>query len=182
MSMKIYTKTGDDGHTGLFGGKRVPKYADRIEAYGTVDELNSYLGLLNDHIEDETIHQFLLEQQHHLFNLGSVLACDPESNFQMNGIEKSDVFHIEQQIDQMQEQLPKLKNFILPGGHVSISLAHVCRTVCRRAERRVVGLNEKESVDPINLLYLNRLSDYFFVLARYLGMKKNIPETKWESK
>lgn len=180
--MKIYTKAGDDGNTSLFGGRRIPKYADRIESYGTVDELNSFLGLLKDEVEIEEVQTFLLKIQHNLFDIGSVLATDPNSDFKLPGVNESDVALIEESIDEMQEILPPLKHFILPGGHKAVSYAHICRTVCRRAERRVVAVSASEEVDKQIILYLNRLSDYFFVLGRYLGLKLNVEEVKWESK
>jgi cob(I)alamin adenosyltransferase len=180
--MKIYTKTGDDGKTSLFGGKRLPKYADRIECYGTVDELNSFVGLLNDSLGNADVNEMLLKIQHNLFNIGSVLATDPDGDIKLPGVDAKDIETIELAIDKMQEELPELKNFILPGGEVAVSVAHICRTVCRRAERRVVGLANEESVDPNIILFLNRLSDYFFVLARFIGFQMGIPEVKWESK
>lgn len=180
--MKIYTKAGDDGKTSLFGGKRIPKYADRIESYGTVDELNSFVGLLTDELEIKEVKDFLLKVQHNLFDIGSVLATDPNSEFNLPCVNESDVSRIEQSIDNMQEQLPTLKHFILPGGHKVVSYTHICRTVCRRAERRVVAVSASEEVDNNIILYLNRLSDYFFVLGRYLGLQLGVEEVKWESK
>lgn len=180
--MKIYTKAGDDGKTSLFGGKRIPKFADRIESYGTVDELNSFVGLLNDSLTLPTIKKELLAIQHNLFDLGSVLATDPEGDFKLKGVDAEDTARIEQSIDKMQEVLPVLKNFILPGGHESVSYAHICRTVTRRAERRVLAVAETEEVDKEIILYLNRLSDYFFVLGRYIAQEIGVDEIKWEAK
>ncbi len=180
--MKIYTKAGDDGKTSLFGGKRIPKYADRIESYGTIDELNSFIGVLVDHLQNEDMKAFLLDIQHNCFNIGSVLATDPASGFKLPCVEASDIEIIEKAIDTMQVMLPELKNFILPGGHPAVSYAHVCRTICRRAERRVVALDNTEKVDQNIILYLNRLSDYFFVLSRYIGMELGVGEIKWQSK
>ncbi len=180
--MKIYTKTGDDGTTSLFGGKRLPKFADRIESYGTVDELNAFIGLLRDGLDDDRIREVLHEIQNCLFNMGSVLATDPGSGFELPGIEKEDIDLLEGEIDAMQSKLAPLKNFILPGGLPSVSYAHICRTVCRRAERRVVGLAQNEDIDALIINYLNRLSDYFFVLGRYIAVLNGVEEVKWQSK
>lgn len=180
--MKIYTKAGDDGKTSLFGGKRIPKYADRIESYGTVDELNSFIGLLKDGLGDSVLSPQLLVIQHNLFNIGSVLATDKDADFNLPGVGPDDVAEIERNIDLLQAQLTPLKNFILPGGDTRVSHAHICRTVCRRAERRVVAVHAQEPLDTHIILYLNRLSDYFFVLARYIAHVNGINEIKWESK
>ncbi len=179
--MKIYTKTGDKGETSLFGGKRISKDDLRIEAYGTVDELNTFTGVLHDLCDNSEIKQELQSIQSLLFNLGSVLASDPEKNFQLPGIRQKHIDALESSMDRMDAKLPELRNFILPSGHPTVSAAHVCRTVCRRAERRVVSLAGMASVEEINLIYLNRLSDYFFVLARYLGHLNGAGEIIWQS-
>jgi len=178
MAMKIYTKTGDSGKTSLLGGTKVFKNNPRIEAYGAVDELNSYIGLLSDFSNDDNAKVILKEIQDRLFTIGAELACDPEKNSRiaLPDLHESDVALLEDEIDKMQEELPVMKNFILPGGHPAVSFAHVARCVCRRAERCVVNLQEnKGAVDQLIIKYLNRLSDYLFVLARYLGMKNNAP-------
>ena len=183
MAMKIYTKTGDSGKTSLLGGTKVFKNNPRIEAYGTVDELNSYIGLLSDFSNDDHAKNMLKEIQDRLFTIGAELACDPEKNSRiaLPDLHESDVALLEDEIDKMQEELPVMKNFILPGGHPAVSFAHVARCVCRRAERCAVNLQEnKGAVDQLIIKYLNRLSDYLFVLARYLGMKNNAPETIWK--
>jgi len=185
MAMKIYTKTGDSGKTSLLGGTKVFKNNPRIEAYGAVDELNSYIGLLSDFSNDDNAKVILKEIQDRLFTIGAELACDPDKNSRMAlpDLHESDVELLEKEIDKMQEELPVMKNFILPGGHPAVSFAHVARCVCRRAERCVVNLQEnKGAVDQLIIKYLNRLSDYLFVLARYLGMKNNAPEIIWKAR
>lgn len=182
--MKIYTKTGDNGQTSLLGGQRVEKNHPKLKAYGTVDELNSHLGLLKAYINSE-ITKSSLEQQHiheiqnHLFLLGSHLACLKDSDrvkFKIQDFEHSKIESLEKNIDLFEQDLRPLQNFILPGGSLSAAQAHVCRTVCRRAERLIAAL---ESHDPIWLMYLNRLSDYFFVLARHLNSKLEIDDVIW---
>lgn len=179
--MKIYTKTGDLGETSLFGGKRVSKDHARVDAYGTVDELNAFVGLLIDALENQQdIHHLLTDVQRRLFSLGAHLAADPDGNFQMgHDLLDNDIVLLEQAMDAMDEVLPELRNFILPGGHPTISICHVCRTVSRRAERSVVSLHHESPVDPIALQYLNRLSDYFFVLSRFLGKSLGANEIIW---
>lgn len=178
--MKIYTKKGDDGTTGLIGGTRVNKFDLRIECYGTVDELNANIGMLNDLQEDETIKKELKNIQNLLFNIGSILAADTEKNkMKLPGIETKDVQFLEKRMDKMTEELPELKHFILPGGHVAVSAAHLARTVCRRAERLVVHLSKKDKIDIIIVQYLNRLSDYLFVLSRKIAQNLKITEIKW---
>lgn len=179
MATKIYTKTGDKGETALFGGKRLPKSHLRIEAYGTVDELNSWIGLLRDCIEQEAVRNLLKEIQDRLFTLGSNLASDPDKEMITPDILENDVQQLEKEMDMMNEILPLLKNFILPGGHVIVSYAHISRCVCRRAERNVVALAQQESVDEIIIRYLNRLSDYLFVLGRKLAQDLGAEEVIW---
>ena len=179
MATRIYTKTGDDGTTGLFGGARLPKDDIRIEAYGTVDELNSVIGWLQAVQSHHDLNLFLQNIQSRLFTVGSNLASDPDKEMITPDLLQEDISLIEKSIDAMQEELPPLKHFILPGGSLSISAAHLARTVCRRAERRCVALSHISSVDPLILLYLNRLSDYFFVLARWFGKEENVEEIKW---
>ncbi|TNE52410.1 MAG: cob(I)yrinic acid a,c-diamide adenosyltransferase [Bacteroidetes bacterium] len=180
MPFRIYTKTGDAGETALFGGRRVPKSHLRVDAYGTVDELNAFIGLLYDAVEDHAVRKFLHEVQHRLFSIGAYLATDPEQTSDISpDIFPADVQALEAGMDQMDATLPVLSNFILPGGHPPVSLSHVCRTVCRRAERLVVALQQQDPVEPVILQYLNRLSDYFFILARFLGHQAGIPEHIW---
>jgi len=179
--MKIYTKTGDKGMTALFGGKRVPKHDVRIEAYGTVDELNSYIGLIRDQKIDKTSFRILLEIQDRLFTLGSILATEPGNDkVKIPQLVEEDVFFLEKEIDKMNETLPEMKSFVLPGGHQTVSFCHITRCVCRRAERLVTQLSEKEQVDSISIIYLNRLSDYIFVLSRKFSQDLNVEEIPWK--
>lgn len=212
MATKIYTKTGDKGSTALIGGTKVPKSHLRIESYGIVDELNSFIGLLGDNLaladpstdpvpgsalsappasagptpanpEFPAIHTFLLEVQDRLFTIGSSLACDPEKEpkLRIPDLKDADVLALETHIDKMESSLPPMKSFLLPGGHVAVSTAHIVRCICRRAERACVRLQEAQLfVDPLVLRYLNRLSDYFFVLARYLGHLLHAAEIPWK--
>lgn len=185
--MKIYTKTGDKGSTSLFGGTRVTKHHIRIDAYGTVDELNSWLGLLRDQEIDTHSKEMLITTQDKLFTLGAILATDPEKAQLKSGKERlnipllsnSDVEHLENEMDIMNETLPPMTHFILPGGHTNVSYCHIARTICRRAERMVSLLHENEPVDSMVLVYLNRLSDYLFVLARKLSYDLKADEIKW---
>jgi cob(I)alamin adenosyltransferase len=181
--MKIYTKTGDKGQTSLIGGTRVPKHHIRIESYGTVDELNSWIGLINDQdiaTESKTI---LSEIQDRLFTIGSSLASDPEkSKMKIPDLHESDIELLEKQIDSMNEVLPEMRFFILPGGHTSISYCHLARCVCRRAERNVIHLHETEYVNEMVIVYLNRLSDYLFVLARFIAHQLNVNEIAWKAR
>ena len=179
MALRIYTKTGDQGETGLFGGKRLSKAHIRIEAYGTVDELNACIGLVRDHINLEKERADLLAIQNLLFFLGSKLASDPEKNIDLPSLEPEHIAMLEKAIDAMDDVLPPLKNFILPGGHPAISFVHLARTVCRRAERNVVALAETESVEALLIQFLNRLSDYLFTLARFVGFKLEVEEILW---
>jgi len=178
--MKIYTKTGDKGLTSLIGGTRVPKYDLRIESYGTVDELNSYIGMIRDQdiaAENKTV---LKEIQDRLFTIGSALASDPErSKMKIPDLHLSDIELLEKEMDRMNELLPGLRHFILPGGDQVVSFCHIARCVCRRAERITVHLGHESFVDEKVIVYLNRLSDYLFVLARKLGQDRDVPENKW---
>lgn len=183
MAFKIYTKTGDKGKTALIGGTKVPKSHIRIETYGTIDELNSYIGLVNDHISDEAANTLLREIQDRLFTIGSSLACDPEKETKISipDLHATDVTLLETSIDKMNEELPEMKSFILPGGHIAVSTCHIARCVCRRAERLCVGMQEEGlAVEPLVLQYLNRLSDYLFVLARWIGHRLGVPEITWK--
>ena len=194
MSTRIYTKTGDKGSTSLIGGTKVPKSDLRIESYGTVDELNSFIGLLNDHLNFAATTTPLLpnlaaapasllrEIQDRLFTIGASLACDPEKEpkLKIPDLKEEDITILEQAIDEMDAALPPMRSFILPGGHVAVSTAHIARCVCRRAERTCVRLQEEgEYVEPIVIRYLNRLSDYLFQLSRYTAHLLNIPEIPW---
>jgi cob(I)alamin adenosyltransferase len=180
--MKIYTKTGDKGLTSLFGGKRVSKADIRIEAYGTVDELNSFIGLLIEYVNFPDVKELLRQIQSRLFDCGAILATDPDKNIVASKIDNEDIVLLERTIDEYNTELEVLKSFILPGGSNSIAKAHVCRTVTRRAERRVIALANHATVPENIIIYLNRLSDYFFVLARYMAYKENVSEVKWQAK
>lgn len=185
--MKIYTKTGDKGSTALFGGTRVPKHHIRIESYGTVDELNAYIGLIKDQEIDEALKNDLKKIQNNLFTLGAELATDPEKAQLKNGkerlnivkVKEAEIQFLEDQIDAMNQGLPQMTNFILPGGHTTVSYCHIARCVCRRAERLAAALNEVEPFEAYILQYLNRLSDYLFVLARKLSKDLQVEEIKW---
>ncbi|GGE34984.1 cob(I)yrinic acid a,c-diamide adenosyltransferase [Psychroflexus planctonicus] len=185
--MKIYTKTGDKGTTALFGGTRVPKSHLRIDAYGTVDELNSHIGLVKDTYENKDVKNLLNRIQDRLFTIGAILATDPEKAKLKNGkerltipkISQEDIEKLEQEIDQMNESLPEMTHFILPGGHPSVSNCHITRCVCRRAERLATALYNLEPFDEEVLQYLNRLSDYLFVLARKISQDVDAEEVKW---
>jgi len=180
--MKIYTRTGDDGTTSLYGKKRLAKHHIRIESYGTVDELNSWIGLLADETENTDINKFLRRVQVQLFNIGSHLAADADAGFKLPEIKIGLIEELENAIDKMNEDLDPLKTFILPGGSVKVSNCHIARTVCRRAERRVVHLAEQEDVDTHIVKVLNRLSDYLFVLSRFIAYELNIKEIPWDPK
>jgi len=180
--MKIYTKTGDKGKTSLLSGKRVPKYHRRIEAYGTIDELNSFIGLLRSYDIDKIGNEILGGVQNHLFTIGSSLAMDVKRpEFVLPEITTSDVEILEKDIDRIDILLPKLKEFIIPGGSQAIAFCHVCRCVCRRAERLCTELSDNEQVDELIIVYLNRLSDYFFMLARKIAFDNNIEIPHWKS-
>ena len=183
MALKIYTKTGDLGKTSLIGGTKVSKANIRIETYGTVDELNSYIGLVRDYCTDENSKLVLKEIQDRLFTIGSSLACDPDKEpmMKMPDLKETDVEYLEVEIDEMNEVLEPMKYFILPGGNVAISHAHVCRCICRRAERFCVNMQEHDLfIDPLVIKYINRLSDYIFVLARFIGHTLKVEEIKWK--
>ncbi len=180
MSFKIYTKTGDAGETSLIGGVRVLKSHLRIESYGTVDELNSYLGLIKDSIQISHAKEIIYEIQDRLFTIGAVLASDPEkSKMKVPDLHESDLVLLEKEMDVMDAQLPSLKNFVLPGGNVTASHCHVARCICRRAERIVVHLSLDSEVPDIIIRYLNRLSDYLFMLSRYIVQQANAEEILW---
>ena len=185
--MRVYTKTGDTGTTALFGGTRVPKHHIRIESYGTVDELNSHIGLIRDQEMNQLYKNVLIEVQDRLFTVGAILATPPEKETLKNGqkrlqnlaIQESDIEYLENQIDAMEESLPQMTHFVLPGGHTTVSYCHIARCVCRRAERLAVHLNDIEPTDELVIKYLNRLSDYLFVLARKLSFDLNADEVQW---
>ncbi len=177
--MKIYTKTGDEGTTSLYGGKRIAKDDLRIEAYGTVDELNSFIGLLFASFQDVDQQAILTEIQNRLFTIGAALATDPDKPNTSSDVHTNDIEVLEAAMDNMDQLLPPLHNFILPGGNLAIAYAHVCRTVCRRAERRVISLASESTVDQNIIIYLNRLSDYFFILSRYLSHIHQVAEIPW---
>jgi cob(I)alamin adenosyltransferase len=179
--MKIYTKTGDEGTTSLFGGKRVSKADLRIDAYGTIDELNSWLGVLRDQRVNEIRLKLLAEIQDRLFTIGSILATEPDNKkVKIPALVENDIELLEKQMDEMDAQLPAMRHFVLPGGHSSVSFGHVARTVCRRAERLVIALNQIEKVDPVVIKYLNRLSDFLFMLCRSMAFELKAPETPWQ--
>jgi cob(I)alamin adenosyltransferase len=185
--MKVYTKTGDTGTTALFGGTRVSKHHIRIESYGTVDELNSHIGLIRDQEINVLYKNVLIEVQDRLFTVGAILATPPEKETLKNGekrlqnlgIQETDIEFLENEIDTMETQLPPMTHFVLPGGHTTVSYCHIARCVCRRAERLAVHLNDIEPTDEMVIKYLNRLSDYLFVLARKLTLDLNADEVKW---
>ena len=186
--MKIYTKTGDEGKTSLFGGTRVKKSNLRIDAYGTVDELNSFLGLIRDQLEDKNVIDDLIRIQSKLFTLGAMLATPVDKEKLKNGtdrlkiekIEESEIQFLEKGIDSMNESLEPMTHFILPGGHTVVSFCHIARCVCRRAERITVELADKEAISSHIIIYLNRLSDYLFVLARKLTKDYKVTEIPWK--
>ena len=199
MASKIYTRTGDKGKTSLIGGTKVPKNHLRIESYGTVDELNSFTGLLYDQLESGSngldagdragreglaaVAGLLREIQDRLFTIGSSLACDPDKAPQLKipDLKEEDIKLLEKEIDRMNDALPPMKSFLLPGGHLAVSTAHIARCVCRRAERICVNMQEDGLyIDPIVLRYLNRLSDYLFMLARYAGLLLKVAEIPWK--
>ncbi len=185
MAFKIYTKTGDGGKTSLIGGTKVPKSDIRIDTYGTVDELNSWIGLINDQLGSDAFRGELKDIQDRLFTIGSSLACDAdkELHIKIPDLHAADIEFLENRIDEMTAQLPLMKSFILPGGHPTISSIHICRTVCRRAERLAVTMMEHQFfVEDKVIQYLNRLSDYLFVLARYAGQMLGVEEIPWKAR
>ena len=185
--MKIYTKTGDNGTTALFGGTRVPKHHIRIESYGTIDELNSHIGLIRDQDINQEDKNILMHIQDRLFTVGAILATDPEKATLKSGKERlnipkisnQDIEKLEKEMDKMEESLPPMTHFVLPGGHQTVSFCHIARTVCRRAERLASHLYDLEPFQPQTLMYINRLSDYLFVLARKLSIDLHAEEIKW---
>lgn len=183
MAFKIYTKTGDKGSTSLIGGTKVPKSHHRIETYGTIDEVNSHIGLIGDLITDTDSRMELREIQDRLFTIGSALACDPakESGLKIPDLHAADITYLENAIDRMELLLPEMKSFILPGGHPTVSQIHITRCVCRRAERLSVQLMETgQPVPELVITYLNRLSDYLFVLARFAAQQLGAAEIPWK--
>jgi cob(I)alamin adenosyltransferase len=180
--MKIYTKTGDQGLTSLIGGTRVPKSSLRIDCYGTVDELNSYLGLLRDQEVNTPRRALLKEIQDRLFTIGSHLATDPAQDVhkRLPDLHAADVALLEAEMDRLDEALPPLREFVLPGGHPAVSFAHVARCVCRRAERLAVHLREESPVEDLVVMYLNRLSDFLFVLSRAMARELGAEEVTWK--
>lgn len=181
--MKIYTKKGDSGTTSLLGGSRVPKHHLKIEAYGTVDELNSHIGMIRDLNENASVHQVLLQIQDRLFTLGSKLAVEEgNTKVKIPLLEEGDVSMLESEIDKMDSELPEMRAFVLPGGAPLISATHIARCVCRRAERICVHLSELEKVDELTIIYLNRLSDYLFVLSRKFTQDLKAEEIAWRPK
>jgi cob(I)alamin adenosyltransferase len=183
MAFKIYTKTGDLGNTSLIGGTKVPKSHLRIESYGTIDELNSYIGLVGDLLTDDHSKLILREVQDRLFTVGSSLACDPDKEplMKIPDLKNEDIILLEKEIDRMNDILPVMKSFILPGGNTAVSTIHVARCVCRRAERLCVHMQQEDLfVDPLVIQYINRLSDYLFMLARYTGHLMQVPEIPWK--
>jgi cob(I)alamin adenosyltransferase len=180
-AMKIYTKKGDKGETSLLGGARVAKSHIRIESYGTVDELNSWIGLIRDQNISAETKKILIHIQDRLFTIGSHLASDPTKHgIKIPDIKEEDVTALEKEMDKMNETLPEMKNFVLPGGHKTVSYCHIARCICRRAERCVVNLASEEKVEDIIVKYLNRLSDYLFVLSRKLSHDLNAEEIPWK--
>jgi cob(I)alamin adenosyltransferase len=181
MAFKIYTKTGDKGQTSLIGGTRVPKHHIRIESYGTVDELNSFIGLIRDQQIDDHSKKMLIEIQDRLFTIGSSLASDPErSKMKIPDLKEEDIIVLENEMDRMDESLPEMRSFVLPGGHTTVSYCHIARCVCRRAERQTIHLSENEFVADLVVKYLNRLSDYLFVLSRKLSQDLKAEEIPWK--
>jgi cob(I)alamin adenosyltransferase len=183
-SPKIYTRTGDKGQTSLIGGTRVLKFHPRIEVYGTIDELNSYIGLIRDQDIDAHFREVLLEIQDRLFTAESIIALDPgtKTPVKLPELHDTDITFLEQEIDRMNEVLPELSSFILPGGHPVVSYCHIARCVCRRAERHTIRLARSQAVEEKVIQYLNRLSDFLFVLARRLGKDFNATETHWKAR
>ena len=185
MAIKIYTKTGDKGKTSLIGGTKVFKNDIRIATYGTIDELNSHIGLVGDYTPGEHNRNILKLVQDRLFVIGSSLACDPgkETGMHIPDLKEEDIELLEKEIDKMNDALPPMKNFILPGGHVAVSSTHIARCVCRRAERLCVNMQQHELfVEPLIIKYINRLSDYLFVLARFIAQELHVAEIIWRGR
>lgn len=183
MAFRIYTKTGDKGTTSLIGGSRISKGSLRIATYGAVDTLNSYIGWVSDLQKEKEILSLIHEIQDRLFTIGSLLAADPEKEIKMSlpGLKQEDIALLEKAIDKMNEAIPPLRSFVLPGGHVAVSACHIARCHCREAERLCVALYEEEKKgEALIIPYLNRLSDYLFMLSRYTAVKLNIKETPWK--
>ena len=179
--MKIYTKKGDEGNTQLLGGSMVKKNHIKLECYGTIDELNAFIGNIYDQKISEFHKEILLKIQNQLFNLGSCIAFDgKKESIKLPNVTENNIEMLEKAIDKMDASLPILKNFILPSGLSTVSKCHIARTICRRAERNLVALGEEEKINPLHLKYLNRLSDYLFVLARFILMENDISATEWE--
>jgi cob(I)alamin adenosyltransferase len=179
--LKVYTKTGDKGTTALFGGQRVSKANERIEAYGTVDELNSYIGLLRDQEVNKARKDELVEVQDRLFTLGSILATEPgNTKVKVPELLEEDIAFLELKMDDMSSELPEMKFFVLPGGHQSVSFCHIARCVCRRAERLTISLTNEAEVPELVIKYLNRLSDYLFVLSRMMTQELSAEEVAWK--
>ena len=179
--MKIYTKTGDQGITALYGGMRVSKADERVETYGTLDELNAHIGLLRDQEVNKDRTALFQDIQATLFVIGSHLAADPnKASMKLPAITEAPVQQLEWSMDDMDQRLPPMKFFILPGGHPAVSACHIARCVCRRAERQVVRFSQHEAVDPMIIVYLNRLSDWLFVLARTMGVALGVDEIPWK--
>lgn len=179
MTLKIYTRTGDDGKTGLIGGNRVSKHHIRVKCYGTVDELNSYLGLAGNFIGEIRSKNVVLDIQNRLFTLGAYLAAAPGNKMVLPELSEEDILILESEIDRLTSVLPELKNFILPGASIAGAHAHVARCICRRAERQIVLLADNEHVDELVIRFINRLSDYLFTLARFLDQQNGVTETIW---
>lgn len=181
--MKIYTKRGDKGTTSLMGGSKIPKYHLRIESYGTVDELNSHIGLIRDQNIKEEHFKELIEIQDRLFTIGSTLAAEPgKTKIPLPELKESDVTYLEERIDEMYKVLPPMRSFVLPGGHTTVSYCHIARCICRRAERKIVQLAEQEEVPEIVIQYLNRLSDYLYSLSRKFTLDFDAKEIPWVAK
>ena len=180
--MKIYTKTGDHGTTSLFGGKRISKADLRIDAYGTVDELNAFIGLVRDQDVNQKRKETLVQIQNTLFIIGSILATEPgNTKVKIPSLREEDIVFLEKEIDAMDAELPAMRFFVLPGGQTSVSFCHVARTVCRRTERLTMALHEQEKIEPLVVKYLNRLSDYLFVLSRKVALELGVEEVPWKS-
>ncbi len=183
MKSKIYTKTGDKGETSLFGGNRVPKNHPRLEAYGTVDELNVFVGSIRDFPIDNSLKEQIIIIQNKLMTISSILATEKADLLKkLPGVNEDDIKQLENYIDAFDKELPELKQFVIPGGNQAVSAAHKARVICRRAERLVIKLTSEFSVDEMVIKYLNRLSDYLFTLSRKIAKDLNVEETKWQTR